>query len=562
MPSLPQLTLPAQPPGPGSLENFGTRAFAFLQWWYATHGPELNAWVTALNALTAGDFGAASATALTALSSDFEGHAAASNPHSGSASTEELEAVSVEVSSLDAGLTAESEARQAHEAAANPHSGSASTGALASVSEVVADIDADLAAEVTARQVFQDAVDQTLLDQQAALDDAVDALETAVNLRALAARAISTTFPVQGGGNLEADRTLTLALAVVSELLGYGVTLSGKVVTDQILKAATKLLIASNTTIYVATTGSDATGTGLAGAPFASISKALSSIAGMLIASGVVVTIQCADGAYAVGGTITIDHPDADKIRILGNVSAETAISVASIDAANKKFVVTGNYTATAGLSSGDKFTVTGSSTAALNRSYTISGAPVYTGGNTEITVSESIASSTVGGAVITAKPCNKCVLNTSGNIVTFKIAKNLAQLAGFRLNGPGIASGQAIQPCVGAQTLIYRMIVSGYGFGLSSLTSAFTDLQDTLFYGCGYGIFTQGFAKVSCNTGTKVVCDACNYGVTAVSGGKNIVPTSVMTMANAAVADYSPAATGTTNQTLSGAMNIPSATV
>jgi hypothetical protein len=337
---------------------------------------------------------------------------------------------------------------------------------------------------------------------------------------------------------------------------------SGKAVTPAGLAAGAKGLISSSTTIYVATTGSDTTGTGLFGAPYATISKALSSIAGKLIASGVVVTVQVADGTYTVSSSIVIDHPDADKIRLLGNTGSETAINVASIDTVNKKFVVSGNYTATVGLASGDKFTVTGSSTASLNRSYTINGTPVYTGGNTEITVSESIASATVGGAVITAKPCNKCVLSTSSNIVTLKIAKNLNQLAGFRLNGPGIGSGQAIQPCVGAQTLIYRMIVSGYGFGLSSLTSAFTDLQDTLFYGCGYGIFTQGFAKVSCNAGTKVVCDACNYGVTAVAGGKNIVPTAVMTMANSAVADYSPAATGTTNQTISGAMNIPSSTL
>lgn len=339
-------------------------------------------------------------------------------------------------------------------------------------------------------------------------------------------------------------------------------TTAAKAVTPAGLAASAKGLIAASTTIYVATTGSDTTGTGASGAPYASIAKALSSIANKLIASGVTVTIQVADGTYTVSSAIVIDHPDADKIRILGNVSAETAITIASIDTVNKKFVASGNYTATAGFSNGDRIVVTGSSTAGLNRSYTISGAPVFSGGNTEITVSESIASSTVGGAVITAKPCNKCVLNTTGNIVTFKIAKSLGQLAGFRLNGPGIASGQAIQPSLSAYTILYKMIISGYSFGLSSLTSAYTDVQDSLFHGCGYGIFTQGFAKVSCNAGTKVMCDACNYGVTAVAGGKNIVPASVMTMANAAVADYSPAATGTTNQTISGAMNIPSATV
>jgi hypothetical protein len=301
---------------------------------------------------------------------------------------------------------------------------------LAGLSEVVSDVDADLAAEVTARQIWQSAVEQTLLEQEADLSETRSALETAVSLRALAARVISTSFPIQGGGSLEADRTLTLALAVVSDLLGYGVTLSGKVVTDEILKAVTKLLISSNTTIYVATTGSDTTGTGLAGAPFASIHKALASIAGMLIATGVIVTIQVADGVYTVTSAITIDHPDGDKIQILGNTSAETTVAIASIDTTAKTITVAGNYTAsvavgdmigwtgdvrtitissisgnvftvstdpTGKLAIGDTIYILNGSTSANIKSYVVTG---FT--STTVTVSATIPSTTVGGASLT----------------------------------------------------------------------------------------------------------------------------------------------------------------
>lgn len=53
MAALNTLTLPPAPPGPTDGANFGTRAFEFLNWWYATHGPELNAWVAAFNNATA-----------------------------------------------------------------------------------------------------------------------------------------------------------------------------------------------------------------------------------------------------------------------------------------------------------------------------------------------------------------------------------------------------------------------------------------------------------------------------------------------------------------------------
>ena len=46
---LEQLTTPPVSPSPTDGPNFAARAFTFLNWWYAVHGPELNEWITAFN---------------------------------------------------------------------------------------------------------------------------------------------------------------------------------------------------------------------------------------------------------------------------------------------------------------------------------------------------------------------------------------------------------------------------------------------------------------------------------------------------------------------------------
>lgn len=392
------------------------------------------------------------------------------------------------------GLLAETASRQAHEAAGNPHAGSASTAAL----------------------------------------------DAAVALLVPETRAVNATFPVQGGGGLDADRAFTLALAVVSELLTYGVTLTGKVVTDQILAACTKLLVNANTTIYVATTGSDATGTGAVGAPFASIAKALSSLAGKLIATGVAVTIQLADGTYNIASAIVVDHPDADKIQILGNTSAETALTVASIDTAAKKFTISGDQTAVKGTSVGDVLALP-NGTAGNRGLYTIVSA-TYTGGNTEIVVAETIASDTPGGATLIAKPSNRCVLLFASGVNGFSITKSAGQIEGFRVESAGGASPGGFMVYYGANALIrQKNVIKGWRYGIFPQRNGLASIYGPAIKDCASGIYADTCGAAICYTNPTVVDGSTVMAVTA-NGMSHVKLSSLIILGSHNTSDYSPA--------------------
>ncbi|WP_428562077.1 MAG: hypothetical protein ACP59X_20460 [Solidesulfovibrio sp. DCME] len=284
------------------------------------------------------------------------------------------------------------------------------------------------------------------------------------------------------------------AVAGIVELATNAIALAGmdtaKAITAAalwyVLTLATRLRISTNTTICVATTGSDTTGDGSAGAPYASIAKALSSIAAKAIDDGVVVTIQCADGTYTINSTVLLGHPDLDKIQILGNISAETTVSISAIDTTAKTITVAGDYTAT--LLVGDVFGVTGSSTANTNGAYKATSVS-YADGYTTIGCSgDTVASATVGGGSLVIKPCNRCLLNFTGSHgFTFASPHALYGLRGFRIVGTssyrGIYSSKA-----GFSTVGSRVVLEGWGRGIFIGAGSVFDLTTVYFYNTEYG--------------------------------------------------------------------------
>ncbi|KHK02063.1 hypothetical protein [Desulfovibrio sp. TomC] len=302
---------------------------------------------------------------------------------------------------------------------------------------------------------------------------------------------------------------------------------TGTAVTPAGLATAAKGLLSANTTIHVATTGSDVSGTGAAGMPFASISKALGSIAGKLIASGVTVTIQVADGTYAISSTIAIDHPDADKIQILGNTSAETTVAIASIDTAAKTFTVAGNYVSNADAAKniviGDIIGLTGSSTSGLNGGYLVSGVN-FDGVNTAIVCSaEALAAATVGGGSIVIKPCNRCKLLLSGDIHGFYITSAVKLIDGFKIVSSATWNGAA---CIYGNTCrlanIGRCnILTGAPIGVYAFMGSVMHVAGLIIKNVKYGAFPSNgsFIEFSSWEGTALIDSAEWAGIVAYTG-------------------------------------------
>ena len=298
--------------------------------------------------------------------------------------------------------------------------------------------------------------------------------------------------------------------------------LAAKAVTPAGLATSAKGLLAANTTIYVATTGSDATGDGSSAAPFASIAQALASIKNKLIASGVLVTIQVADGTYSISSTIVINHPDANKIQILGNMSAETSVAISAINTTAKTITVVGNYVsnadATKNIQAGDIIILSGSSTSGLNGSYRVSSVS-YDGTNTTVTTQGALSSSTVGGGSVIIKPANRCVLNFSSSVSGFTISfSNLYLLAGVKIKSTGNTTGVGVY-CFGCPLVVIKYaVVDGFNNGVHGYPNTGIELDYCAIIGQNsYGMLSAIGTNIGC-VGT-FIGDTTSYPMMATQG-------------------------------------------
>ena len=300
-------------------------------------------------------------------------------------------------------------------------------------------------------------------------------------------------------------------------------TNAAKAVTPAGLAASAKGLIATSTTIYVATSGSDTTGTGASGAPYASISKALSSIAGKLIASGTTVTIQVADGTYAINSPIVIDHPDADKIQILGNTAAETTVAISSIDTTDKTITMAGNYVSNAdaakNIQNGDIIGLTGSSTSGLNGAYVVSGVS-YNGSNTVVICSaETIASATAGGGAVVIKPCNRCLLLFAAGVSGITVSSALKNISGFRIESPGTTAFSGLRVTDMAKASVGNIIACRFNYGAFVDGNSYAQFVGaTIFKGCATGLYATIGGTVVIQGWAKVITDTLTIGIGAAS--------------------------------------------
>ena len=314
-----------------------------------------------------------------------------------------------------------------------------------------------------------------------------------------------------------------------------------------VLSLATRLRISSDTTIYVSPTGNDSTGTGAVGSPYASIYRALLSIAGKSIDDGFMVTIQCADGTFNISSSVVFSHDNSDRIKILGNTSAETTVPIVSIDTTAKTITVAGNYVsnsdATKNIQNGDDIDVINSSTSGINGVYTAT-AVSYNGTNTVVTCSgDTFVSSTVGGASLVVKPCNRCIISGSSGLICFNITKNLSLVSGFRFNVSG-AGSKAVLLDNAKCTVGTKIICHGAETGVQASNESYGFVQGISFKGCALPLAAY-YSTLASNTQKMIFHGVTTRCVTAMFDSFVYLATSAVIM-NSYAADYSPAANTT----------------
>jgi hypothetical protein len=98
------------------------------------------------------------------------------------------------------------------------------------------------------------------------------------------------------------------------------------------LQALGRAKLAANANLYVATTGSDTTGNGTSGAPWATLQKAWSYIIGSVDLNGFNVTVNVANGTYTAGvsaqGTPVGDTQDGGGVLFLGNPGSPASVII------------------------------------------------------------------------------------------------------------------------------------------------------------------------------------------------------------------------------------------
>lgn len=114
------------------------------------------------------------------------------------------------------------------------------------------------------------------------------------------------------------------------------------------IQANIRTRLTSNTTYYVSTTGSDVTGTGAVGNPWATIQHALLIISTTIDDGGFAISVSVANGAYS--GPVFVPPMyggpnNAAVLNIIGNTGSPSSVTLTSTNASGFVFLGAGSYT-------------------------------------------------------------------------------------------------------------------------------------------------------------------------------------------------------------------------
>ena len=303
-----------------------------------------------------------------------------------------------------------------------------------------------------------------------------------------------------------------------------GVALSTTDLSIDIQEAAPVLeLVDTNLTIYVTTTGSDATGLGIVSNPYATLSKALDILSTKVIASNVTVTIQLGNGTYTSASPVNLVHPNGDRIAITGeNTYAINMTSIQSSSGAAGAWAIVLNVSSVANCAVGDYILVPrgptgGTRPRMMGGCHKITNVDVP---NTRITVTNKNLSGTApSGAVAASIVVVKTILQFNGcHGIVFSGGTKLGAIAKCVIAGSGTPSTYGIE-----LPSLNDCVATGTTFGMTSFDTLVKISFKAVFrgnYGHYSGGVSYGFFIVDgthyCNFS---VISGCAYGIYNIQG-------------------------------------------
>lgn len=292
-------------------------------------------------------------------------------------------------------------------------------------------------------------------------------------------------------------------------------------------------VIAEDTTLYIATTGNDTTGDGSSGTPWLTPQKALSYLADYWIPDDVTVTIQLADGTYALAAQIDIEHPCGARISIVGeNTHAKSLTSIQSSSGSAGDYSIVLNLDSVADIAVNDyvliKNAANGTTPTYVMGCHKITDVD---SGNTRITVNSKHLTGVPSGAVTADITVIKTILSfaSTDGIIADK-GNTLGNLNKVVLVGPG-STKYGIYTMAGG--IIYcgsSVGVTTWAYGFFSSFSGHIHADSTIASGNTYGFYSSLSGSLSVSS---VIATGNTVGLLSSYSAGNIYASSAIATGN-----------------------------
>lgn len=230
-------------------------------------------------------------------------------------------------------------------------------------------------------------------------------------------------------------------------------------------------LIAADVTLHVSTSGSDSTGDGSSGSPWATVAHAMEHLKNKWIAQGVTVTIDVAAGTYTATSLTNLSHPCGARIRLQGATPlARTLSSIVSSSGSASNWSLVLQLNDASGISAGDFVLIRSTTGGSLPEM--ICGCHKITsvdGANNRVTVSSNHSHGTApSGAVTGSVDIVQTVLQYNGSTGLYLSRADFGEINNLVIAGNRTASTYGVYTIYDVTCSLGNKVgINGFHYGL-----------------------------------------------------------------------------------------------